>query len=176
MVGIVLDWTGKQRRSPLTLHRLLAMDGAGEDELQFVDDMKLSVFHMRNLPKETRDRFRSDMGFVVDYLNEGSFEGRRKQKIVHVEALCEMMEALTGDARFTEQVGALLEKQEKGEVAMCEYIDLLEERGEKRGEKKGENRLAELIQRLLQEKKIGEIAQASSSAEKRQELYRLYGI
>ena len=49
-------------------------------------------------------------------------------------ALCAMMEALTGDVRFTEQVEELLEKQRKGEeIIMCEYIDMLEARGEARG-------------------------------------------
>ncbi len=52
--------------------------------------------------QNVRERFTSDLGFVVDYLNEGSFEKRRNQKIIHVEALCEMMEALTGDTRFTD--------------------------------------------------------------------------
>lgn len=70
-------------------------------------DVHLAVYHMKNLPKETRQKFVSDMGFVVEYLNEGNFEGRRSQKIVHLEALCEMMEAITGDTRFTEQIEEL---------------------------------------------------------------------
>ena len=56
---------------------------------------------MKNLPKDVRLKFSSDIGFVADFLNEGGFESRRKQKIVHVEALCKMMEVLTGDDRFT---------------------------------------------------------------------------
>ena len=138
-----------------------------------MDDVKLEVYHMNNLSEEVRERFTSDMGFVADYLNEGSFEKRKGQKIVHVEALCEMMEALTGDSRFTDQVEALLKKQEEGEeVVMCEYIDMLEARGEKRGE----TRLAELIQALLKEKKFREIEAVSSDREKRHEMYGQYGI
>ena len=52
-----------------------------------------------------------DLGFVADYLNEGSFERRKGQEIIHLEALCDMMEAVTGDARFTEQVRELMEKK-----------------------------------------------------------------
>ena len=71
--------------------------------------------------QNVRERFTSDLGFVVDYLNEGSFEKRRNQKIIHVEALCEMMEALTGDTRFTDQVEDLLKKQKEGKeiVMVC---------------------------------------------------------
>lgn len=140
-------------------------EGTAPEELEQVDDVKLEVYHMRNLPKEIRDRFVSDMGFVVDYLNEGHLENRKEQKIVHVEALCDMMEALTGDTRFTEQVEELLRRQEKGEeVLMCGYIDMLEARGEvrgglrgrklgeeigeTRGKKLGETMLATLLEKL----------------------------
>lgn len=57
---------------------------------------------MNNLSPETRSRFTNDIAFVADYLNEGNFEKRRGQEIVHLEALCDLMEALTGDTRFTE--------------------------------------------------------------------------
>lgn len=143
--------------------------------------------------QNVRERFTSDLGFVVDYLNEGSFEKRRNQKIIHVEALCEMMEALTGDVRFTDQVEELLKRQKEGEeIVMCEYIDMLEARGEARGitigeargitigeargENKGETRLGNLIQALLKEKKYSEIEAASKNRERRHELYRKYGI
>ena len=90
-----------------------------------------------------------------------------------MEALCEMMEALTGDTRFTELAEEITEKQGEGkEIAMCEYIDMLEARGEARGENKGETPLAKLIQILLKEKKDNEIQAVSESRAKRHEMYR----
>ena len=193
VIGMVMDWSRKGARIPLSLHELLRREGVPEEDLERVDDVKLEVYHMNNLPAEVRKRFTSDMGFVVDYLNEGSFENRRDQKIVHVEALCEMMEALTGDTRFTDLVGELLKKQEEGrEIVMCEYIDMLEARGEARGitigeargeargitigENKGETRLSNLIQALLKERKYSDIDTVSRNREKRHELYKQYGI
>lgn len=80
-------------------------------------------------------------GSAVDYLNEGSFERRKNQKIVHAEALCEMMEALTKDTRFTDMIAKVRSRQEKGgAIIMCEYLDMLEEKGEKR--------LASLLEKL----------------------------
>lgn len=141
--------------------------------MERVDDVKLEVYHMNKLSAEIRERFTSDMGFVVDYLNEGSFERRKDQKIIHMEALCEMMEALTEDTRFKELAEKMTERQREGkEITMCEYIDMLEARGEARGEK----RLAQLIQILLERKKYQEIQAVSESQEKRHELYKLYGI
>lgn len=112
----------------------------------------------------------------MDYLNEGNFEKRKQQKIVHGEALCEMMTALTGDVRFMEQAEELLERQEEREVHMCEYIDMLEARGQAKGEEKGEKRLGRLIQLLLKEKRYSDIEEVSGDRVRRQELYRQYGI
>ena len=201
VIGMVIDWTHKESRIPLSLHELLRKDGVSQEELARVDDVKLEVYHMNNLPEEVRKRFTSDMGFVVDFLNEDGFERRQEQRIVHVEALCEMMAALTGDSRFTDLTAELLEKQKEGkEIIMCEYIDMLEARGEERGIKigedrgiaigesrgiaigeargavTGENRLANLIQILIKENKYKEVEAVSSSRERRHELYRKYGI
>ena len=181
VIGMALDWTSRHSGIPRSLRRLMESSGTCPEELQLVDDVELALYHMRNLPGKVRERFRSDMGFVVDYLNEGSLEGRKEQRIVHVEALCRMMEAVTGDARFTEQIDRLLERRQKGEdVRMCEYLDMLEargqERGEKIGQKQGENRLARLIANLAKEKKYQEIEEASNDSGSRQELYRRYGI
>lgn len=133
VIGMVIDWTHKKSRIAMSLHELLRAEGVTQEDLERVDDVKLEVYHIRSLEKEIRDRFVSDMGFVVDYLNEGGFENRKEQKIVHVEALCEMMDVLTGDTRFTEQVEELLKRQEEGgKVLMSEYIDMLEARGESR--------------------------------------------
>ena len=173
--------------------KLLLREGVSGETLSRVDDVKLEVYHMNNLSREVRSRFVSDMGFVADFLNEGGFESRREQKIVHPEALCEMMRELTGDTRFTDLVEDLLKRQAEGkEIIMCEYIDMLEARGEARGieigeaageargikigEATGENRMVKLMQRLLRDKNYGELEAVSNSREKRHELYRKYGI
>lgn len=173
VISIVLDWTRKSTRMPMSIHKILKEQGRSEEELRLVDNVELAVYHMRNLSGTARSRFKSDMGFVADYLNEGSFENRKQQVIRHGEELSEMMEALTGDRRFTEQMEELRMKREgREEGRMCEYIDMLEARGEE----KAEIRLSKLIQFLLKEKKYSDIEKATSSREKCHELYRLYGI
>ena len=63
-----------------------------------------------------------------------------------------MMEALTGDVRFTELIGELQKRQRGGkETIMCEYIDMLEARGEKRGKKKGKKLGEKMLSTLLTE-------------------------
>ena len=84
-----------------------------------------------------------------------------------------MMYALTGDSWFTDLVGELLNRQSKEEeTVICEYIDMLEAKGIEKGEK----RLVALIQVLLKEKKSDIIALVAGDSDKRQELYKTYGI
>ena len=87
-----------------------------------------------------------------------------------------MMEALTKDTRFTDLVEELQRKQENGEeIVMCEYIDMLEARGEERGEErgmiKGENRLAALLTKLYA---LGRDEDARLALDDRQVRLRLY--
>lgn len=164
VISMVIDWTGKCSHIPLSIYGLLRADGVNQEDVLLAEDIKLVVHHMRNLSRNIRDMFTSDIGFVVDYLNEGSFENRKKQRIVHVEALCQMMEALTRDARFTEQIGDFLIRQREGrEVIMCEYIDMLET--------KGENKLAALLSKLYSMGRDEEAKQAVKDENIRKQLY-----
>lgn len=185
VICIVLAWSGKANRIPLSLHKLLAKNGVPSKELEHADDVTLTVYRMNNLSPETRKRFVSDMGFAADYLNEGHFNNRREQKIVHLEALCDMMEALTGDTRFTEQAKQFLEKELKGEkIMMCEYIDALEARGEARGEvrgeangkKKGEAMLTSLLEKLYELGRDEEVKLAVQDMDIRTKLYKEFCI
>jgi len=183
--SMVLDWTRKNSRIPLSLHELLIKHGVSSKSLHLIDDVKLTVLHMSSLSREIRNRFTSDMGFVVDYLNEKSFENRREQKIIHLEALCEMMEALTNDTRFTSLTESLLRKQQKGkEIIMCEYIDMLEAKGEQRGFRKGiqkgvrhgENRAMALLSKLYSLGRYEDARLAVSDQNARHRLYKEFHI
>lgn len=104
-----------------------------------------------------------------------------EQKILHLEALCDMMEALTGDTRFMEQAGNLMKKEQKGEtIMMCEYINVLEARGEakgeKKGEKKGEAKLTSLLETLYDLGRDEEAKQAVRDMSTRAKLYEEFRI
>ena len=173
VIPVVIAWTGKSSRIPASLHTLLLKNGVPSVELQRIDDAKLTIYHMNNLPPETRQHFTSDMGFVADYLNEGSFEERKGQKILHLEALCDMMEAVTGDTRFSEQAIQLLKHKQEGEpIMMCEYIDMLEARGEE----KGEARLSKLLTKLYELGRDDDAKLAVRDIDARDEFYREFFI
>ena len=168
VIAIVIDWTGKTSRIPQSLHELLLRNGVPPEKLKEIDDSRLAVYHMNNLPLEIRSRFTSDMGFVADYLNEGNFERRKGQDIVHMEALCDMMEAITGDTAFTEQANKLLEKKKGKKIMMCEYINQLEVRGEAK--------LTSLLERLYDLGRGEDVELAVRDWDARARLYRELSI
>lgn len=173
VIAIVLAWTGKICRIPLNLHALLLKNGVPQKHLEQIDDEKLAVYHMNNLSPEIRSRFTSDMGFVADYLNEGNFDRRRQQKIIHLEALCDLMETLTGDTRFTELAKQFFENNQKGEnVMMCEYLNQLEEKGERRGE----ITLSSLLEKLYDLGRKEDVELAVRNPDARARLYKEFSI
>lgn len=181
VIAIVIAWTGKASRIPLNLHTLLLKNGVPQKYLKQIDDEKLAVYHMNNLSPEIRSRFTSDIGFVADYLNEGNFGRRMQQKIVHLEALCDLMETLTGDTRFTELARQFRENKQKGEqIMMCEYLNQLEEQGERRGEKRGEingeANLSSLLEKLYDLGRSKDVELAVRNPDARAKMYKEFSI
>ena len=105
-----------------------------KEACNYVDDIKLHVHEMAHLPKEVRERFKSDMRIIVDYLAEGENYIATGQKIQHLEALLLMLEALSGDSRYGEIIVEALEQERKGgPVTMCELIDKYINKGIEQG-------------------------------------------
>lgn len=104
-----------------------------EEMKAYINDYRIHVFEIAYLTEEQISRFQSDFRFVADY-----FVQKRKNKqyappkgvIQHVDALLQMMTALTHDKRF-EQASVEWEGEEKvmGEI----FLDQIEERGVQKG-------------------------------------------
>ncbi|MBO5283166.1 MAG: Rpn family recombination-promoting nuclease/putative transposase [Lachnospiraceae bacterium] len=138
VIGIVLYWGKKKWRAPRSMHQLLKGSLIQDTDRNYIDDLKLHVFEMAHLPRKVRERFRSDIRIVVDYLTEGADYAPTKQKIRHTEALLLLLEALTGDARYHDILPEILKQEEKGgAITMCELIDKYEKRGIQKGIQKG---------------------------------------
>lgn len=105
-----------------------------------VDDCRLHVFEMRNLPPEVRELFTSDMRLIVDYLAEGN-SFRSNRPVVHKEALVRLLRALGGDVNVEDTARILKELNinEEDEITMCELFDQYTRRGRKEGIKEGFN-------------------------------------
>lgn len=110
------------------------------------------MYPMRCLPLEIRQRFKSDMRVVVDYLAEGKEYEPADQEIADIEGTMRMLYALTGDADFINNIGMMQECQRKGgRVTMCEVVDKFVQRGREQGIKEG---IKEGLEKGMQEEKI----------------------
>lgn len=86
-----------------------------------------------------------------------------------MEALLLLLRAITNDDRYKEFLPVLLrQKEEKGELIMCELLD--------KYENKGENRMALLIQKLLSAHREDDLLKASENVEYRNQLFQEFGI
>ena len=168
-IGLMLYWGKHRRRAPRSLKQLFEKSGTLEKKQFYIDNIKLHIYEMTHLPKKVRNRFRSDMRIVVDYLAEGKFYVPTRQKIVHLEALLMLLEALTGDERYEEIMEDLrAEEKVKGGITMCELID--------KYEKKGEKRMAKLIKKLVKKNRIDDLLKASEDESYRNQLFKELGI
>lgn len=117
-----------------------------EEMKAYINDYKIHVFEIAYLTEEQVNRFQSDFRFVADY-----FVQKRKNKdyvpsqgtIQHVDALLQMMAALTHDKHFEEISGTW----EGEKVGMGE---LLLERIEQRGKQK--NLISQISKKIVKGK------------------------
>ena len=185
-VSMVLFWGKGHWQAPKSLEQLFDSDVA---QKEYIDNIRLHVHEMAHLPQEVRDRFRSDMRIVVDFLAEGQNYIPSKQKIIHLEALLLMLNALTGDNRYEEIILDMQDEQNKmGGVSMCELLDKYETRGREagmadgmakgmaNGMSLGVERVNELIKRLIGDGRSEEIDRAVSDKEYQNRLFEEYGL
>ena len=112
------------------------------DELApFVSDYHINVFDVAFLTDEQVRLFKSDFGIVADY-----FVCCRKKKKFrfpdklpkHVDEVLKLLQAVTGDVRFTDNWKIVESSVKEGRKTMGEaWMDAMEARGEARGEIKG---------------------------------------
>lgn len=110
---------------------------------KYIDHICLHMYSMRCLPQEVRQKFKSDMRVVVDYLAEGKQYEPTSQEITDVHGTLRMLHALTGETDFIENIERLQESQKRGgRVTMCEVVDKFVQRGREQGIKEGQMRCA----------------------------------
>ena len=139
VITLVLNFNTETRWN--TAKSLLEIVDAPDFLKPLINDYKVNVIDVAFLDRSKVDSFKSDFWYVADYFwqirNNGYYSASEKE-MKYAFQIMQMLSAMTGDKRFEQ---AYNEKQrEGGGNKMCEYLDLLESRGEKRGEKIGEQK------------------------------------
>lgn len=101
-IGLVLYWGEREWRPPRSIAEFFHNRKIPLETWTYINDFHMHVYEMARLPKHIRDRFQSDMRFVVDILAEGENYIPNVQPIRHKEALFLMLTSLTEDERFEE--------------------------------------------------------------------------
>ena len=138
VVELLLYWGNGHWRKPCSIRELFRETNLPLELWNLVDDIRLRVFEMRNLPPEVRECFTSDMRHVADYLAEGN-DFRSDRPVVHKQALIRLLRALGGD-KDVEDTARILEEmnvKEEDEITMCELFDQYTRRGRKEGKEEG---------------------------------------
>ena len=99
----------------------------------FVNDYKINLFEIANLPEEAVNHFHSDFRTVIDYFissrREQVYELKNSADFTHVDELLTLMSVLTQDNRFEES----LEGEGGKPQNMSSLLDRVEERGRQKG-------------------------------------------
>ena len=136
VIELVLYWGKRRWNENRSVHEIFRDKKLPAKTMSYVDDLKLHVFELRNLPEKVRKRFQSDMRIVVDYLAEGK-DYRSEQKVVHKEALIKLLRVLSGDENVedTEAILQEMNVKEEDEISMCELFDQYIRKGKREGMK-----------------------------------------
>ena len=109
-----------------------------------VNDYKINVFEIAFLPRETIDKFKSDFWLVADYYwqlahNPGYISTTKKAK--HVQALLQLMAALTNDKDNEKLYNMFIKNQDEcgGEDTMAGFLGSAFEKGLSEGRQEGLN-------------------------------------
>lgn len=122
VVILVLYWGDKKWKPHADLHKFFKKKLGSPALEEYVDNIKLHVFSMAHLPQKVRQRFRSDIRIVVDYLAEGENFKPTNQTIEHIRPVMRLLNAMTGEIKMLDLMADMLCQQEKGEeVDMGEY-------------------------------------------------------
>ena len=94
----------------------------------------------------------------------------------HPVELADMLYALSKDERYQLICEELSEKDMKGEVRMCELLDIVENRGLQQGQEQAFSKLNTLIRKLAAEERYEDLVRSAADSEYQKELMRKYQI
>ena len=148
---------------------------------EYISDYKINVFDIGDMSLEEIEVFKSDFKMIAEHFvrlrnNEQDYEPD-KRSIQHVDEFLKLMNVLTGDTEFLEQMNVYSdEEKEGGEVAMDRIMEYRYNKGVMAGETRGEDLMSTLINKLLESNRMKDLKKVTSDKELRERLYKEYGI
>lgn len=186
VVILVLYWGDKEWKPHIDLHELFSDRLTDTAIKKYVDNIKLHMFPMAHLPEKVRQRFKSDMRIVVDYLAEGEAYRPTGQIIKHIEPVIRLLYALTGEKQLPAILADLQGKEEKGEeIAMAGYYTTYYttkctqegiQKGMQQGMQQGMERISNLMRILLDSGRNEDVRRSVEDKEYRDKLLQEFNL
>lgn len=140
VVTIVLYFGMKEWDGPTTLWELANVP----DELKpFVPNYHINLVQVAFLEENVIQKFSSDFRIIAKFFrakrlgNEREMMYNDQKEWRHIVEMMEFFHTFTGDTRYQEYKGFLVERSKKGEVRMCTLLDAFEKEGLEKGVKQG---------------------------------------
>lgn len=181
VIPIVLYFGREPWSAPLSLFDLLNIP---EERKQWVEPLiqnhYIRLIHLAAQDESTRNKYHSDFRHIVNYLScrndKKAFETFLKKdngRILHPEALLDVMGALTKNKQYQTLKANIKNYAEKGgEITMCMLVDMLEERGME----KGIDAINLLVKRLIADGRTDDLLRSTQNPEFQKALMQEYGI
>lgn len=134
VVELILYWGKGRWHGSREIRQLFSGQDLPSKLRKYMDNIRLHVWEMRHLSQKTRERFRSDMRIVLDYLAEGNTY-RSDRPVVHKAALIRMIKVLSGnyDMEEIEKQLETMNIKEEEEITVCDLFEQYEIKGRNEG-------------------------------------------
>lgn len=179
VITIVL-YFGFEKRwdQPVTLYDSLDIS---EKLKPYVNDLKLNLFEIAYLDRETVSKFRSDFRIVADYFVQMRETGDyvpSREEMEHVQAVLQLLNVMADDKRFEIKQNEKIEEREVKTMAdwLTKKLNDSEEKGRNEGRNEGENRMGKLINILLNQGRTDDLSKAADDPKYREKLFNEFQI
>lgn len=193
ILNIVFYWGEGHWDKPHKVSDMYRTDGLPDNTVSLLNDYKVNLIHVREIPDEELEKMESDFKYVVGLLKRTKDKKEYKKYIVENKeyfsrmprSAVEVIDACVGISRM-KVLFQNVESQEEREkvVDMCKALDdlVLDSRNEGRAEgrregiSEGTERVNCLNRYLVEDGRMEELVQAVADSVLQQKLFAEYGI
>lgn len=158
----------------------------GPDELQkYMQNYCVYVFEIAHLSEEELKKFRSDFGFLAEFMvrkrKAEPFRITQDKEIAHVDEVLKMLSVFAEDEYVEKVSKALAKRQERGERIMgCNiskaWMDLGREEGIREGIEANSKEMNLFITYMLRDNRVEELKRSASDSTFQKKLFEEYGL
>ena len=154
-----------------SIHEMLSIKN--EKLLKFVPDYKLNLITPESIKEEEFEKFQTGLGMAMQYIKHQKDEDLAS---IAKNKKFEQVDRDTANLINTFSKSKLKFEEKRGEVNMCYALENSLRKAKQEGKIEGENKMYQLMKYLIKDNRREELEEIEKDEQKRQELYKFYGI